>query len=319
MNNLQHPEEQPVETTPDLEWKRLEVNNSRRMFVIVIVAYAVAALLYRYLIAHDLGRTGAMFIGLPMVLALGLALAPPARTSTGSIMKGITLALLLVAPLLGEGYLCILIASPLFYLVGALIAVIVNGSVKERRGGKLSACALLMLPFCMEGTIPMLTVPREQTVLVERVVPASLTAVSSALAGPLQTSTPLPRLLRIGFPRPIAAWGSGINIGDTRTVHFTGAETAPPGDLTLRIVASEPRHLRFAVVSDHSKLTEWMRWRESEVTWNSVDATHTRVVWTVRFDRDLDPAWYFGPWERVVVAKATEYLIAANATPQAIR
>jgi hypothetical protein len=46
-----------------------------------------------------------------------------------------------------------------------------------------------------------------------------------------------------------------------------------------------------------------------------VDATHTEVVWTIHFDRQLDPAWYFGLWERLAVKRAALYLIEANATP----
>jgi hypothetical protein len=41
----------------------------------------------------------------------------------------------------------------------------------------------------------------------------------------------------------------------------------------------------------------------------------TRVTWRIRFERQLDPAWYFTAWERAAVREAAEYLIAANATP----
>jgi hypothetical protein len=39
------------------------------------------------------------------------------------------------------------------------------------------------------------------------------------------------------------------------------------------------------------------------------------VTWTVRFERQLDPAWYFTPMERAAVHEAAKFLIAANATP----
>ena len=33
-------------------------------------------------------------------------------------------------------------------------------------------------------------------------------------------------------------------------------------------------------------------------------------------DRQLDPYWYFGPWEQFAVGQAANYLITANATPR---
>jgi hypothetical protein len=39
------------------------------------------------------------------------------------------------------------------------------------------------------------------------------------------------------------------------------------------------------------------------------------VNWNLHFERRLDPAWYFRPWERYATHLAAEYLIRANATP----
>jgi len=92
----------------------------------VIAAFAAGAFLYKLLMHEQLGHSAAMFLGVPAVLAILLKLAPRAKTATGGILKGITLALLVVAPLLGEGYLCILMASPLFYVVGLVVGLAVG-------------------------------------------------------------------------------------------------------------------------------------------------------------------------------------------------
>ena len=84
----------------------------------------------------------------------------------------------------------------------------------------------------------------------------------------------------------------------------------------MRVVERHPGFVRFETTSDASKLTQWIRWNSSQVTWLSVDATHTRVTWQINFERQLDPAWYFTPWERFAVSDAARYLIAANATPR---
>jgi hypothetical protein len=108
-----------------------------------------------------------------------------------------------------------------------------------------------------------------------------------------------------------------------RTIHFSGAEGDPEGDLVMRVTEREPGFARFETVSDSSKLTQWVRWEASDVQWRAVDTTHTQVMWRIEFARELDPAWYFTPWERLAVREAAGYLIGANAVaravPQAVR
>ena len=282
--------------------------------VAVVVAFTVAATLYRVLIDKHLGHSAALFLGIPAVLAILLALTPKAQTATGGILKGITLALLIVAPLLGEGYLCILIASPLFYIVGIVVGLVVDWH-REKRNATLTCVALVLLPMCLEGVVPQFTVNRNQTVEATRIVAASTDEVEASLSLSPRVVTTLPGYLRIGFPRPLEAHGEGLSIGASRTIHFAGAEGDPPGDLIMRVTERSPGHLLFQTVSDSSKLTQWIKWDSSEVDWKPIDPTHTAVTWKLHFERQLDPAWYFVPWERAAVHEAARYLIEANATP----
>jgi hypothetical protein len=284
--------------------------------VALIVVFAVGAVVYRQLMDHRLGHSAAMFIGIPALMAILLALTPKARTLTGGILKGITLALLIIAPLLGEGFLCILMASPLFYLAGTIVGVVLDEN-RKKRNARLSCLALIFLPMSLEGVMPGLSFQRAQTVEVSRVVDASADAVEQQLAQSPDVAKGLPRALRIGFPRPLQAWGSGLQMGAVRTIHFAGAEGDPPGDLTMRVAARQPGYVRFETVSDGSKLTQWIAWDSSEVEWKQIDAQHTRVTWCVHFERQLDPAWYFAPLEHAAVHEAAKYLIEANATPAA--
>lgn len=301
-----------------------EVKHRKRIRA-AIVAFATAlacgGIVYRLLVLHQpLGRTGLMFIGLPAVLAVVLAVAAPAKTITGSIVFGITLVLLLLAPVMGEGYLCILFAAPLFYAVGVGMGLAFDATKKwrdeMRRRTMRCAVLVLLIPMCLEGVFPTTTIPRGQTVEVTQVVDAPAAEVERALGQAPQIDLKLPRFLRIGFPRPLCASGNGLNVGDVRTIHFSGAEGDPEGDLVMRVTEREPGFVRFETVSDASKLTQWVRWEASDVQWRAVDARHTRVTWRIEFARELDPTWYFTPWERLAVGEAAGYLITANATPQ---
>jgi hypothetical protein len=301
----------------DIQNQPPKISSAQWGVIALIVAFAAGSVLYKLLMQEHLGHSAAMFVGIPAVLAVILALSPKTKSATGGIIKGITLALLIVAPLLGEGYLCILIASPLFYVVGIVVGLIADHFHRKDTAARLSCAALLLVPVCLEGVIPQLTFNRAQWVEVSQTVPLSQDAVEYELAKGLKVATPLPAPLRIGFPFPLSASGIGLQIGNTRTIHFSGAEGDPPGDLILRIAQRRPGYARFETVSDGSKLTQWVRWHSSEVEWKALDADHTAVTWRIHFERQLDPAWYFTPWERFAMRQAAAYLIHANITERA--
>jgi len=282
--------------------------------IVLIVAFAAGGILYRQLMQHHLGHSAAMFIGIPAVLAILLALTPKAKTVTGGILKGITLALLIIAPLLGEGYLCILIASPLFYVVGIVVGLVVDW-LRKRQNATLSCMGIVLLLMSMEGVVPALSFNRDQSVEAGSIVDAPANFVEQRLASSPDLTTTLPAALRIGFPRPIEASGSGLEVGATRTIHFAGAEGDPPGDVIMRVTDHRPGYVRFQAVSDSSKLTQWIAWQSSEVEWQQVGGAHTKVVWRLHYERQLDPAWYFAPLERAAVEQAARYLIRANTMP----
>ena len=301
---------QDVELTPG------ERRSKLRNVLIVAAAYTAGALLYKFVFFENLGHTSLMFIGVPGILAVLLALAPKPGTAKGSIIKGVTFALLLVAPLLGEGYLCILMASPLFYAIGLAVGAAFDHQREGDRALRLSLASVVLLLFSLEGVVPAFTHSRTETVTVTRDIAAPADRIAATLAQSPDITTPLPRFLRIGFPRPLAATGSGLAPGSPRAIHFAGAEGDPPGDLIMRVAESTPGHLRFTTISDTSKLTQWVRWQSSDITWTPLDATHTRLTWATTFERQLDPWWYFTPWERHAVREATNYLIRSNATPR---
>jgi protein-S-isoprenylcysteine O-methyltransferase Ste14 len=294
--------------------KRRRFGFSQWVVMTLAVASPLGALLYHWVRYKHIGGSSAMFLGIPAIFAILLAMRPGAKTVTGGILKGITLGLLIIAPLLGEGYLCILMASPLFYLVGVVVGAIADW-IRSNRNKTLSCVALGLLPLTLEGVVPSLTFPRHQSVKATRVIEATPEQVESALTRSPRVDVALPRLLRIGFPRPLTATGEGLQLGAMRTIHFSGAEGDPPGDLLMQVAQRRDGFVRFETRSDSSKLTQWIWWDASEVEWHAVDARHTLVTWRVAFERELDPVWYFGPWERAAVREAADYLIRANAIP----
>ena len=279
--------------------------------VFVILAVAAASIMYHVIVMKRLEQTSLLFIGIPTVLALIVACTPKPKSAMGGVLRATTLGLLISGAFLGEGFICILMASPLFYLV----AIIIGAARNSRNPTVLPALVLLgFVPMSFEGTHPKLSFNRDETVEVTAIVNASAPQVEQALSRSPRTDLPLPYYLRAGFPRPVEAHGSGLESGNLRVIHFAGGE-GNPGDLTMKITDSAAGHVHLATGSDKSKIAHWLDWEAADIRWQQIDATHTRVMWSLSFRRLLDPAWYFRPCERYAVRLAAGYLIEANAVP----
>jgi hypothetical protein len=295
---------------------------SRNRLLALILGVAAASLAYRIATSASLEHTALVFIGVPTVLAVAVALIPRSGTARGTILRATTLALLLAGILFGEAFVCILFAAPLIYLVAGGVGTYVDWSAKKRREGRAGfahapvlALAVLALP-ALEGVVPRFELPREAEVTRVRIVPASPAEVECALAAPMRFDPPLPAFLRLGFPTPGASTGEGLRVGDRRSVAF--AHGHHPGTLVMEVRTAAPGRVEFAPVSDGSYLVHWLSWRSAEVRWREVPGG-TEVRWTLRYRRRLDPAWYFAPLERHGVGVAAGYLIDALATPRAER
>ncbi len=310
-----------MSNTPNPITPETQSRQARISLVAVILVLTLVSMMFRALVAHQLEPTSALFIGIPAFLAVLVALTPRAKSATGMIVKVMTLALLMSGILLGEGLVCIIMASPLFYAVGIAIGLIVDAvrrSERKQQKNVLTCVVLLgVLPMSLEGVNERLSFPREERVSVTRVVAAPAADVERALSATPRFDKPLPLYLQMKFPRPAMTSGSGLAPGDERTIHFAGGEGHDhDGDLVMAVNAVAPNEVRFRMVSDTSHITHWLAWREAEVRWRAVDVQHTEVTWTISYRRRLDPAWYFAPWERYAVRLAAGYLIETAATPQ---
>jgi hypothetical protein len=289
---------------------------ARGALLSLIVALFVGKVAYKFLVYHRLEQTSALFIGLPVLLALALAFAPGAKSATGTILRGISIALCLSGILLGEGFICILMAAPLFLLVGALIGGVIDYTRRRDRGSP-EIYSFLFLPFLLvsvEGINPSLSFDRAESVTEERIVVGSEAEVRSGLEKQARFNKDLPPFLRLKFPRPLETAGEGLVPGSERSILFGGGE-GKPGVLIVRLEEAGPRYAKWRIVSDRSHIAHWLDWKTSEVDWSPAGPGRTRVRWTMRYERRLDPAWYFGPWERYAVRLSAGYMIENLATP----
>lgn len=290
----------------------------RYSLLLIVVIVAASGLYISFLRYHGLHASAALYVGLPLLLAYVFIMTGKSATATGSILKGMSIALLLSAPILQEGFICILMAAPIFYLVGAIIGVLI-----DRRGkGRLQTTpvAVFLVLLSLEGTHDALTFDRDYSVRAEKIISASPESIATQLAQPMHDDARKPWLLRI-FPSPAWNTNEGSAPGDRRQMHFVYYRhfftNARIGDLIFEVSERGDNYITSRLVHDDSYLSTYLQWQSSTVRWQAVDDKHTRVVWEIRYRRKLDPAWYFGPLEYYAVKLAAGNLIDIAATPPA--
>lgn len=291
----------------------------------LILAFVVGVVLFKVVKGVGLGQSAAFYIGIPTVLALILTLTANPDRLISMTLKAITILLLLAMPVAGEGFVCVIISAPLFYGVGIIVALIVGAVRKSDRppGARIAVLPAVALVLSLEGVVPALTLPGDSTVMASRTVTATLDQVEAALTRPLRFGDVKPAgVLALGFPHPLMDHGSGLAVGDRRTVMFAGAHHRPgliaqhhwgeaPSALEFEVAARTADSVQLRPVADNTPLATWLAWRSSDVSWHAIDAEHTEITWSLSYTRRLAPAWYFGPIEHVVTQRAAGYLLDA--------
>lgn len=223
-----------------------------------------------------------LFHGVPAMLAVSLVYWDEATTSFGRLFRAVTIGLLLVSVATGEGTICVLIAAPLVYAVAAVVWGITRQASKLRHhSATLLVIALSLSVF--NGAPP----PTEITATV--VVPLNARQALQRLAEPVGISGPDDGLLARQLPHMVGVSGSGLDVGDERTMEFSDGER-----VVMRVAERTDASVRLEVVDDTTMTSEWMRWDEATFAVREVP-TGTAVTMTVRYELLLDPSWYFAP------------------------
>jgi hypothetical protein len=266
---------------------------------------AVTAVSATFLL-HRSGRldSAALFVGLPLVLAVILALAPPAKSLHGLTFRVVTFGLLITSAFLHEGAACVLMAAPLVYGVAHLIAELVSQARRRTQHRAALAVIPLLLITSLEGTA--YRVDPEQTVSTERVVAMAPADVVRRIQHGPDFSATKPFLLRFsGYPTPTAAVGKDLAIGTRWTFTLAG------GEIVTQVSARDSERIEFTVVSDSSKTTRWLHWRRAIIHLTPLATGGTSVRLELSFVRRLDPSWYFGPIEQAMVGAGLDHFADA--------
>ncbi|WP_328340819.1 hypothetical protein [Micromonospora sp. NBC_00421] len=249
-----------------------------------------------------------LFVALPTTLAAALTLLP-GRTAHGRVFVLTTIALLLAAVALHEGAICVVLAAPLVYAVSHGATALIRALRDTSRSYAVLAVPLLLLPG-LEGSGIAPRVAPDQSVEVVRVVALPADQVAARLAdGPRPAPARSVPLRLLGVPTPGQVSGDGLDPGNRWMFGYHGSAHGPGGHLLAEVETVAPQRVAFRFVEDSSITARWFRWRHAELSWRTLDERHTEVRVRVDYTRGLDPSWYFGPVQQVLLGAGVGHLL----------
>lgn len=282
-----------------------KTNNSKKntLYIIVIVL-VISSLAFRFTNDFKLEQSSIVFIGLPALITLLLIkYTNKPKNTYGVVAFTVTLFLLMSTILFGEGFICILMASPLFYGIPLMIVAIRK---MFKNNGKTYSYVIIPVILVTAQPLELYQNPEIQTISTSLIFDRNITIES--LNNNPDFNLELPSFFNLGFPKPLDIKGSGIEIGNTREIRFK-SNTRGIGSLILKVITKDDSSITFNTIEDNTHINHWLTWKEIKIKVESLAGNKTRVTWTSNYTCDLGPNWYFEPMERYAVEKMNMHLI----------
>lgn len=285
---------------------RAFVNRQMVPLVVAIIGFALA-FVWVGRVEYGGGFGWAAFFATPLCLGLLAGLARSDEPVKYSVLWSF-ICLVLVAPVMGEGLVCIVVLGPMFLLI-AMLTALMTGLI-ARRTHSPAKYALLLLPpalFALEkrplpSELPTATVSDE--VIIN--APPDVAWASIDQLG-LRFDGAMPWFVRELMPKPVAIWGSGASVGSVRRVEFEN------GTVVANVVESEwPRRFRMSLGYEspgREFFDHWTDLKDTEFEFHALPDGRTRLVHTTRYTRKIFPAWYFEPVEQFGAHLIQKYML----------
>ena len=255
-----------------------------------------------------------MFILVPFVAGFAVAaiVRKPARILACGVC-GVALCLLLLFFTGLEGYLCILLASPLLasaMAVGAIIGYQIRGRIIDRMDGpgKKTMLLLLLCPFFIAAADrierPFRAMQQHETFTTVTIVSIAPERTWDLLAQMHHLDGPRPFLLAIGLPVPQSCALDHEGIGGHRVCYFNSG-------VIEQEVTEWRRPSYMGLITRRNTLPghHWLNFIDASYELTSIDR-HTHVVRKTTIGTRLYPRWYWRPLERWGVTSEHEYIFS---------
>jgi hypothetical protein len=290
----------------DISWK------------IVLLIIGVATLTIRTLLDSSFGQGTLLYLLVPFAISLALAFFTRSSEdrSVGyryvNHLRISTIVFLATSVVLFEGFICVLMFMPIYYLSVSVAFFIMwlardKDEDDHRNTFRVVALPSIFLLLVTEGMIPATTIERTNTATIIAESRLSIAELQANMARPITFDSERHWFMQL-FPLPDMVEAGSLGAGDVHKLHFTYKRwfftNAHKGEMHIKIAKVSPTHVRTEVTRNDSYLDNYMTIGGTDVRFTPLATGGSRVALTVRDERRLDPAWYFGPMQQLAAKES---------------
>lgn len=288
-----------------------------------LLIIGVSTLTIRTLLDTEFGKGTLLYIAIPFAISLALAFFTKVNEGTTvwkqylNHMRGVTIIFLATSVILFEGFICMLMFMPIYYLIASLTFLFRWLSRDKSDDSldnifKVSAFPVLILLLVSEGMIPATAVERTSSATFVAETSQSIAELQANMAAPITFSSDRHWFLQL-FPLPDSVQAGSLAEGDVHYMNFTYKRwiwtNIHEGQMDVTISKVTPEHIQTKITRNDSYLSNYMEIDGTDVRFTPRADGGTRVALTVRYERLLDPAWYFGPMQNLAAKQSAKQFL----------
>ncbi len=316
---------------------RLTRGGPRPVWLRYLLLIAAASGMVRIALNTDWMRTSAvLYVLIPYIVGLLIYFfTPHPHGHSYGIrlwrhMRAALIIMIATSLLLFEGFLCVLMFLPIYFvfaLVGVALtppseAQIRREEAKRQKGisdvFRVSAVPLLVILISLDG-IGGIGPSRDVVVSRSAVLDLTPAQIQANIIDHRYPDEGRTRWLSL-FPRPTHVEAKSIAVGARHTAHLEYRRWGVPlinvhrGTSVMEFTESAPTALRARFVHDDSYLSHYMRFDSWAMDLQPLENGQTEVTITVGYHRKLAPSWYFGPPMKAAVRDGLDYALTEIVT-----
>ena len=303
--------------------KRLMTAGPRPVWIRYLFVIGVATMITRLVLDSRFATTSFFYCLVPYAIGIILYIFIPqpkgwSRTKRfGRHLLATVVVMLASSAILFEGFICVLMAAPI-YIMFAMLAIAMTPNkldpdrLKKADVFRVSFVPLAVIILSIEGLTDTTSFPREEVITRTHILNLTPEEIHANLARPVHLDAKRSAFLSI-FPLPERVDAPEFSQGATHKAFFTyrrwGFTNVHKGETHVFMKTVRPLLVETDVTQDTSYFSHYLTVHGTKIEMVPLADGTTRVSLTIRYRRELDPAWYFGPMQRKAIGESADYLL----------
>lgn len=301
------------------------IGGPKPVWIRYLLILGAVTLLTRLVLDSRFATTSLFYCLVPYIIGviLYIFVPQPKGASRGRRMGrhflAVTIVMLASSAIIFEGFLCVLFAAPIYILFALLSFEVWPVYKPDRKRSKehsdifkVSFVPLAVMVISVEGLTDTTSFPREEVITRTHILNLTPEQIHANLAQPVHLEEGRSKFLSI-FPLPDRIDAPDFAQGQTHTAYFTyrrwGFTNVHRGETQLHIKTVEPLLVETEITKNTSYFSNYLTIHGTQIKMTPQADGATAVSLTIRYRRDLDPAWYFGPLQRRAIGESADYLL----------